>query len=262
MRMIFLGTGTSQGVPVIACQCAVCQSNDVHDRHLRSSALVMTDEGRNILIDIGPDFREQMLREQVSHLDAILITHAHRDHVAGLDDIRSFNHVQGCKMDIYCNHEALAAIERDYHYIFTPHQFAGLPEANMHPLSGDEPFMAAGCPIVPVKAMHKDLPVLGYRIGPIGYITDLNHIQPCELQKLYGVELLVVGALRKEKHFSHFCLSEALEVIASLQPREAYITHVSHQMGLYAEVSRQLPPHVHIAYDGLQVECPGTRQPL
>ena len=254
MKLTFLGTGTSLGVPVAACRCAVCQSSDWHDKHLRTSALVETDEGKNILIDIGPDFREQMLREKVMHLDAILITHAHRDHVAGLDDIRSFNYVQNRKMDIYCNHEARVAIERDYHYIFTEHEFPGLPEANMHEVSGNQPFEAAGVEVVPIKAMHKNLPVLAFRIGRLGYITDANHIAPDELQKLTGVDTLVVNALRKAKHFSHFCLPEALEVIAQVQPRVAYLTHVSHEMGFYAEVSKELPPHVHIAYDGLKVE--------
>ena len=253
MRLTFLGTGTSQGVPVIACGCAVCQSQDKRDRHLRTSALVETDEGKNILIDIGPDFREQMLREKVSHLDSILITHAHRDHVGGLDDIRSFNYVQHCKMDIFCNHEARTAIERDYHYIFAYHEFPGLPEANLHEVSGDEPFEAAGVEVMPVKAMHKDLPILGYRIGKLGYITDANHIEPRELDKLRGVDVLVVNALRKTKHFSHFCLEEALEVIKEVKPNRAYITHVSHEMGLYAEVNGELPEGVQIACDGEKV---------
>ncbi len=253
MRLTFLGTGTSQGVPVIACGCAVCQSQDKRDRHLRTSALVETDEGKNILIDIGPDFREQMLREKVSHLDSILITHAHRDHVGGLDDIRSFNYVQHCKMEIFCNHEARTAIERDYHYIFAYHEFPGLPEANLHEVSGDEPFEAAGVEVMPVKAMHKDLPILGYRIGKLGYITDANHIEPRELDKLRGVDVLVINALRKAKHFSHFCLEEALEVIKEVGPNRAYITHVSHEMGLYAEVNGELPEGVQIACDGEKV---------
>ena len=253
MRLTFLGTGTSQGVPVIACGCAVCQSQDKRDRHLRTSALVETDEGKNILIDIGPDFREQMLREKVSHLDSILITHAHRDHVGGLDDIRSFNYVQHCKMEIFCNREARTAIERDYHYIFAYHEFPGLPEANLHEVSGDEQFEAAGVEVIPVKAMHKDLPILGYRIGKLGYITDANHIEPRELDKLRGVDVLVVNALRKTKHFSHFCLEEALEVIKEVKPNRAYITHVSHEMGLYAEVNGELPEGVQIACDGEKV---------
>lgn len=253
MRLIFLGTGTSQGVPVIACNCPICSSPNPRDRHLRTSALIETDGGENILIDIGPDFREQMLREHVCRLDGILITHAHRDHVGGIDDIRSFNYVQNRKMDIYCNREARTAIERDYHYIFDYHQFPGLPEANMHELSGNEPFRIGNTQVMPVKAMHKDLPILGYRIGPLAYITDANFIAPDQLDKLAGVDTLVINALRKQKHFSHFCLPESLEIIRQLHPRQAYLTHVSHEMGLYDEVSAELPPHVQIAYDGLKI---------
>ena len=242
------------GVPVIACHCEVCQSADPYDRRLRTSALIETDAGENILVDIGPDFREQMLRHRVEHLDGILITHAHRDHVGGLDDIRSFNYVQHRKMDLYCNHEARVAIERDYHYIFDYHQFPGLPEARIHELTGDERFGLGSVEVVPVKAMHKDLPVLGYRVGNLGYITDANHIEPEELVKLKGVEVLVINALRKTKHFSHYCLPEALEVIERVSPRKAYLTHLSHEMGLYAAVSKELPEHVELAYDGLKVD--------
>lgn len=242
------------GVPVIACQCRVCHSEDQHDRRLRTSALIVTDRDENILVDIGPDFREQMLRERVTHLDGILITHAHRDHVGGLDDIRSFNYVQHRKMDLYCNGAAKVAIERDYHYIFTAHEFPGLPEAKIHELSGDEAFQVGSVEVMPVKAMHKDLPVLGYRIGKLGYVTDANHIEDKELYKLRGVDTLVINALRKEKHFSHFCLPEALEVIAKVSPRRAYLTHLSHEMGLYAEVSKELPENVWLAYDGLKVD--------
>lgn len=242
------------GVPVIACHCEVCQSADPYDRRLRTSALIETDAGENILVDIGPDFREQMLRHRVEHLDGILITHAHRDHVGGLDDIRSFNYVQHRKMDLYCNHEARVAIERDYHYIFDYHQFPGLPEARIHELTGDERFGLGSVEVVPVKAMHKDLPVLGYRVGKLGYITDANHIEPEELVKLKGVEVLVINALRKTKHFSHYCLPEALEVIERVSPRKAYLTHLSHEMGLYAAVSKELPEHVELAYDGLKVD--------
>lgn len=251
MRLTFLGTGTSQGVPVIACRCRVCRSGDSRDRRLRTSALLEV-EGRNILFDIGPDFRQQMLREDVGRLDAILITHAHRDHVGGLDDIRSFNYVQHSKMDVYLNAEARFAIERDYHYIFEPHQYPGLPEADLHTV--EAPFTAAGVEVVPVKAMHKDLPVLGYRIGAMAYITDANYMAPAEIAKLKGVKVLVINALRREKHFSHYSLPEALAVIEEVAPERAYLTHMSHEMGQHEEVSATLPPHVALAYDGLKVE--------
>lgn len=254
MRITFLGTGTSQGVPVIACRCHVCSSDDPRDRHLRTSALVETDAGENILIDIGPDFREQMLREKVMHLEGILVTHAHRDHVAGIDDIRSFNYVQNCKMELYANRQALHALERDYRYIFEPHQYPGLPEANLHEIDGSAPFVVGTQKVVPVRAMNKDLPILSYRIGDLGYITDANFIAPEELAKFGGVKTLVVNALRKEKHFSHFCLEEALAVISKVKPQRAYLTHVSHQMGRYAEVSKDLPDNVFLAYDGLRLE--------
>lgn len=251
MRLTFLGTGTSQGVPVIACRCRVCRSGDSRDRRLRTSALLEV-EGRNILFDIGPDFRQQMLREDVGRLDAILITHAHRDHVGGLDDIRSFNYVQHSKMNVYLNAEARFAIERDYHYIFEPHQYPGLPEADLHTV--EAPFTAAGVEVMPVKAMHKDLPVLGYRIGAMAYITDANYMAPAEIAKLRGVKVLVINALRREKHFSHYSLPEALAVIEEVAPERAYLTHMSHEMGLHEEVSATLPPHVALAYDGLKVE--------
>ncbi len=251
MKLTFLGTGTSQGVPVIACHCDVCRSVDKRDRRLRTSALLTVD-GKNILLDIGPDFRQQMLRHDVNHLDAILITHAHRDHVGGLDDIRSFNYVQHRNMDIYLNGEAKLALLRDYAYIFAHHEFPGLPEADLHEVKA--PFEAAGFEVVPVKAMHKDLPILGYRVGEMAYITDANHIAPEELEKIAGVKVLVINALRKEKHFSHFSLPEALEIIEKVNPGCAYLTHISHEMGLHAEVERMLPEGVFLAYDNLEVE--------
>ena len=251
MKLLFLGTGTSQGVPVIACHCDVCRSGDTRDRRLRTSALLTSDAGRHILFDIGPDFRQQMLSHHVEWLDAILVTHAHRDHVAGLDDVRSFNYVQHKNMEVYLNDVARQALMRDYRYIFEAHQYPGLPEATLHTVDG--PFEAAGETVVPIHAMHKDLPVLGYRIGPMAYITDANYIPIQELDKLHGLEVLVINALRKQKHFSHYCLPEALDIIAQLSPRRAYITHISHEMGLHADVQATLPEGVWLAHDNMEI---------
>ena len=252
MKLTFLGTGTSQGVPVIACRCRVCRSVDERDRRLRTSALLTTDDGKHILFDIGPDFRQQMLRQKVESLDAIMVTHAHRDHVAGLDDVRSFNYVQHKNMDVYLNAIAKHALMRDYGYIFEHHEYPGLPEADLHEV--DAPFVAAGVTVVPVKAMHKDLPILAFRVGEMAYITDANYIAPEELEKLKGVKVMVINALRREKHFSHFSLPEALEVIDKVQPERAYLTHISHEMGLHSEVEKTLPEGVFLAYDNLEVE--------
>lgn len=252
MKLTFLGTGTSQGVPVIACRCHVCRSVDERDRRLRTSALLTTNDGKHILFDIGPDFRQQMLRQKVESLDAIMVTHAHRDHVAGLDDVRSFNYVQHKNMDVYLNAIAKHALMRDYGYIFEHHEYPGLPEADLHEV--DAPFVAAGVTVIPVKAMHKDLPILAFRVGEMAYFTDANFIAPEELEKLKGVKVMVINALRREKHFSHFSLPEALEVIDKVQPERAYLTHISHEMGLHSEVEKTLPQGVFLAYDNLEVE--------
>ena len=254
MKLTFLGTGTSQGVPVIACRCRVCRSVDERDRRLRTSALLTTDDGKHILFDIGPDFRQQMLRQGVERLDAILVTHAHRDHVAGLDDVRSFNYVQHKNMDVYLNAIAKHALLRDYAYIFEHHEYPGLPEAELHEVNSEFRIQDSELEITPIKAMHKDLPILAFRVGKLAYITDANYIGPEEMEKLEGVEVLVINALRKERHWSHFCLPEALEVIERLGPGRAYLTHISHEMGLHAEVEKELPKGVFLAYDNLEVE--------
>lgn len=251
MRLTFLGTGTSQGVPIIACHCPVCTSDDVRDRRLRTSALLQTDEGKHILFDIGPDFRQQMLTNQTDHIDAILITHAHRDHVAGIDDIRPLNYFQHGPIDIYLNPEAAETLQRDYRYIFSPHLYPGLPEVNLHTVHSD--FHAAGQHITPIHALHKDLPILGYRIGPLAYITDANHIPPQEMEKLQHLDTLVINALRIEPHWSHFNLEQALQVIRQLAPRQAYLTHISHELGLYSNIQNTLPDNVNLAYDNLQI---------
>ena len=253
MKVTFLGTGTSQGIPIIGCKCPVCKSANARDKRLRTSALVSVGD-KNILIDIGPDFREQMLRNDVSHLDAILVTHAHRDHVAGIDDIRPYNYYQQSAIDIYARSNAIEAIRRDYAYIFAQHIYPGLPEANLIEVSGSSVVRIGNTEVVPIEAMHKDMPILGYRMERFAYVTDANYIAPTELDKIKGMDVLVINALRQEKHFSHFSLAEALEVIEILKPRKAYLTHMSHEMGFYDEVSRNLPENVFLAYDGLTVE--------
>ena len=253
MKVTFLGTGTSQGIPIIGCKCPVCKSANTRDKRLRTSALVSVGD-KNILIDIGPDFREQMLRNDVSHLDAILVTHAHRDHVAGIDDIRPYNYYQQSPIDIYARSNAIEAIRRDYAYIFAQHIYPGLPEANLIEVSGSSVVRIGNTEVVPIEAMHKDMPILGYKMERFAYVTDANYIAPTELDKIKDMDVLVINALRQEKHFSHFSLAEALEVIAFLKPRKAYLTHMSHEMGFYDEVSRQLPENVFLAYDGLTVE--------
>lgn len=253
MKVTFLGTGTSQGIPIIGCKCPVCKSANTRDKRLRTSALV-SEGDKNILIDIGPDFREQMLRNDVSHLDAILVTHAHRDHVAGIDDIRPYNYYQQSPIDIYARSNAIEAIRRDYAYIFAQHIYPGLPEANLIEVSGSSVVRIGNTEVVPIEAMHKDMPILGYKMERFAYVTDANYIAPTELDKIKGMDVLVINALRIEKHFSHFSLAEALEVIAFLKPRKAYLTHMSHEMGFYDRVSRSLPENVFLAYDGLTIE--------
>ena len=270
MKITFLGTGTSQGVPVIACSCEVCHSSDSHDKRLRTSALVTDCEGNNVLIDIGPDFRSQMLTHDVRHLEAILITHAHRDHVGGIDDIRPLNWVQQRNMEVYANSEALDSLKHDYHYIFEPHIYPGLPEVTLHDVSDCRPFKIGLLTITPIRGMHKDLPVLGYRldeqkcsssrntkdslaVNSLVYITDMNHIFSEDKDKLCSLDILVINSLRKKQHFSHFCLPESLAVIEECKPRVAYLTHMSHEMGLHSIVDPSLPENVHLAYDGLSI---------
>lgn len=253
MKLKFLGTGTSQGVPVISCRCRVCSSDNEMDKRLRTSAMIETEEGANILIDIGPDFREQMLREKVMHLEGILVTHAHRDHVAGLDDIRAFNYVQNQKMQLYANKLALDILIRDYGYIFSEQPYPGLPQVDLHEVD-DTPFCVANKVVIPIHAMHKNMPVLGYRIDDMTYITDANMIEERELEKVKGSKILVINALRHEKHFSHYCLEEALQIIDIIKPEHAYLTHISHEMGLHQEVELELPSNVSLAYDGLCIE--------
>jgi phosphoribosyl 1,2-cyclic phosphate phosphodiesterase len=252
LKVTFLGTGTSQGVPVIACPCAVCRSTDPHDKRLRSSVLIEV-EGRNIVIDSGPDFRQQMLTSGVQALSAILFTHEHKDHIAGLDDIRAFNYVQQGPVDIYAEKRVQDALKQEYAYIFAEQKYPGVPQVNMHKIN-DLPFEVEGIPVLPIRAMHMRLPLLGFRIRNFTYITDANYISKEEKQKIKGTDYLVINGLRRKKHISHFTLDEALEVINEVKPKQAFITHISHQMGLHKEVQSELPPNVSLAYDGVVIE--------
>lgn len=252
MRITFLGTGTSQGVPMIACNCAVCTSDDPHDKRLRSSILI-EENGKNIVIDSGPDFRYQMLRAKVKHLEAVVFTHEHKDHVAGLDDIRAFNYFQNSAVDVYANLRVQAALKREFSYIFTDYQYPGIPKINLKTID-PEPFTAAGIPLIPIEVLHYKLPVLGFRIHDFTYITDAKTISEAETEKIKGSKVLVINALQKEKHISHFTLAEAIVFAEKIGAEITYFTHIGHRLGKYQEVSADLPPNIQLAYDGLQLE--------
>lgn len=258
MKLTFLGTGTSQGVPVIGCRCEVCTSADQRDNRLRTSAMVET-RGVRLVIDAGPDFRCQMLRTGVRHIDAILLTHEHKDHIGGLDDVRAFNFVDYPRaihqVDIYAAPQTLACVRKDFDYAFAQEKYRGVPEIELHEIDAARPFCVKGVEIVSVSGHHSErFAVTGYRIGKLGYLTDFKTIDEAEVQKLEGVEVLVVNALRFEEHYSHFNVAEALALIRRVGPREAYLTHMSHEIGLHGRTGPTLPQGVHLAYDTLEIE--------
>lgn len=252
MKITFLGTGTSQGVPVIACECEVCTSNNSKDQRLRSSVMIET-EGNTFVIDAGPDFRTQMLRAKVKHLDAVILTHAHKDHIAGLDDVRAFNFIQKKAIDVYSREDVQTAIKNEFSYAFAVYKYPGVPEINLKTVENKE-FEINQIKIIPIEVKHMELKIFGYRIGNFTYITDCNYISDEEFEKIKGTEILVINALRRKKHVSHFTLDEAIDVIKKIQPKEAYLTHISHMMGLHEEVENELPSNIHLAYDGLTIE--------
>ena len=253
MKLTFLGTGTSQGVPVIACDCVVCLSTDIRDKRLRSS-VVITINNLNYLIDCGPDFRQQMLREEIQDIRAILFTHEHKDHIAGMDDVRAFNFKHQKDMDVYCDMNVQKALLREFPYVFSDNKYPGVPEVNIHQINSNESFNIDGNLFTPIEVMHYKLPVLGFRVNDLTYITDAKTISRKEIEKIKGTRVLVINALRISEHISHFNLNEALSFINEVKPEVAYLTHVSHLMGRSEDVEKQLPDKVMLAYDGLQVD--------
>ncbi|MEY4659845.1 MAG: hypothetical protein RJB36_1611 [Bacteroidota bacterium] len=251
-KVRILGSGTSQGIPMIACDCDVCQSTDPRDRRLRSSILLELN-GLNYCIDAGPDFRYQLLREKVKHLEGILFTHEHKDHVAGLDDVRAFNYFSQKPMNIYCSKNVETALHREFHYVFNEKNYPGIPKINLIPIDKN-PFNLDGIEVIPIEVMHYKLPVLGFRIGSFAYITDAKTVAEEEKNKLKNVDILIINALHKFPHISHFNLEEALAFIDEIKPKKAYLTHISHLFGKHEEILKELPKHVSLLYDGLSFE--------
>lgn len=249
LTITFLGSGTSSGVPMIACNCEVCTSPDKKDKRLRSSILVQS-ETTTIVVDTGPDFRYQMLRQRVTHLDAIIYTHPHKDHMAGLDDVRAFNFRTKAPMDIYADSLTEEALRRDFYYAFSDTKYPGIPELDLHTITL-EPFVVGDIPVTPILVWHLKMPVMGFRFGRFTYITDANRIDESEKEKIRGSEVLVLNALRRQKHISHFTLDEAVALGKELGVGSAYFTHISHQLGRHADIETELPPGMHLAYDGL-----------
>ena len=252
MKITFLGTGTSQGIPVIGCDCQVCHSKDSRDKRLRTSILIEV-KGKTFIIDTGPDFRQQMLQEEVHNLDGVIYTHEHRDHVAGLDDVRPINFLKQKPIEIYGEERVLEALKQMIPYAFKENKYPGVPDINLHQIINRE-FTVEGMEFIPIRVYHYKLPVLGFRIGDFTYITDANYIPEEEKEKIMGSKYIVLNALRKKKHVSHFSLSEALELVNEFGPRKAYLIHMSHQMGFHEKVNAELPEHINLAYDGLSLE--------
>jgi phosphoribosyl 1,2-cyclic phosphate phosphodiesterase len=251
MKFTFLGTGTSQGVPVIACNCNTCNSDDQKDKRLRTSLLLET-AGITMVFDAGPDFRQQMLREHITKLDAIILTHEHKDHISGMDDVRAFNYASQDAIDIYAEERVQKAVKKEYSYVFAEYQYPGIPRMRLNSIPALS-FKIKDVEIIPVRVFHYRLPIFGFRTGDFAYITDANYIPDESKEKLFGVKYLVINALRKEKHISHFSLRESIDFIREISPKKAFITHVSHQMGRYSEVSKELPSDIMLSYDGLSI---------
>lgn len=251
LTVTFLGTGTSSGVPMVACDCEVCTSTSLRDKRLRSSILVQSPT-TSLVVDTTPDFRTQMLRENVKTLDAVLFTHPHKDHIAGLDDVKAFNYFQSKPMTVYANLITQLALKREFYYIFEENKYPGVPDIRMETID-QEPFIVGDITVIPILVYHLEMPVLGFRFGKFTYITDANRIDPTEKQKIRGSDTLVLNALRKKPHISHFNLSGAVDLVRELEIPNAYFTHVSHQLGLHARINAELASGMQLAYDGLKL---------
>jgi phosphoribosyl 1,2-cyclic phosphate phosphodiesterase len=249
LKITFLGTGTSSGVPMIACNCDVCKSSDKKDKRLRSSILIETC-ATTLVIDTTPDFRYQMLRTNTNKLDAVVFTHPHKDHIAGLDDVRAYNFFSGNPMQLYANELTANAIKKEMHYAFAEHKYPGVPNLILNHIDTDK-FLVGDIQLLPIKVWHLNMPVLGFRVGDFTYITDANRIEDAEKAKIVGSRVLVLNALRREQHISHFTLSEAVALAQELNIPEVYFTHISHQLGKHIDVNNELPSHIQLAYDGL-----------
>ena len=254
MKVTFLGTGTSSGVPMIGCTCPVCRSLDFRDKRLRVSVHVEVG-GRSLVIDTGPDFRQQALRHRITQLDGLLFTHEHKDHTAGLDDIRAYNFRQQQDMPVFAEPRILRQLQQEFAYIFAEHKYPGVPRVSLRPIESDTaPFDVLGVPVQPLRALHHRLPVLGFRIGGFCYLTDANFIGPETMAQLRGAEVIVLNALRREEHISHFTLAQDVAILEELRPARAFLTHISHQLGRHAAVEAELPVFIRLASDGLMVE--------
>jgi phosphoribosyl 1,2-cyclic phosphate phosphodiesterase len=252
MRITFLGTGTSQGVPIIACGCEVCMSKNEKDKRLRTSILIES-ETTKIVIDSGPDFRQQLLRIGIKKLDAVVFTHEHKDHIAGLDEVRAFNFINNMRMPVYATERVQQALKREFAYIFAEEKYPGIPEIDLHTIT-NALFSVNDITLIPIDVLHYKMPVKAFRINDFSYITDANFISEEEKQKIKGSKIIVVNALRKEEHISHYTFNQAIDLINELKPEKAYFTHISHQLGLHNEVSKELPSFIELAYDGLVIE--------
>lgn len=252
MKVTFLGSGTSQGVPVIGCDCKVCTSLDYRDKRLRSSIHLHVD-GKNFVIDTGPDFRQQMLRENIKNLDAVIFTHSHKDHIAGLDDVRAYNYIQKVPMPIYGTRALHKQLKTEFHYAFTDEKYPGIPQLDLIEIT-DQAFHIQGVKITPLPVMHLNMPVLGFRIANFSYITDTNFIPEDTLEKLKGTHVLVLNALQREKHVSHFNLEEAIAMAKKIGAQKTYFTHISHKLDTHKKVEKELPESIALGFDGLTIE--------